>query len=59
MPRFIEHPYYGDKIKKDGMAVHVARMGEMRNIVFLSENVKKRDHLKDRGVHGRIILKWI
>ena len=23
------------------------------------ENLKKRVHLKDLGVHGRVILKWI
>jgi len=26
---------------------------------FWSENVKGRDHLKDLGVDGRILLEWI
>jgi hypothetical protein len=27
--------------------------------VFWWENLKKRVHLNDLGVHGRVILKWI
>jgi hypothetical protein len=34
--------------------------GEERCIqVFSGENLREEDHLKDPGVDGRIILKWI
>ena len=33
--------------------------GERHTQGFLSGNLKKRDHLGDAGVDGRIILKWI
>jgi putative hemolysin len=41
-------------------AGHVARMvrREMRT-KFWMESLKGRDHAKDLGVDGRIILKWI
>jgi hypothetical protein len=26
---------------------------------WLCGNLKKRDHMEDKDVHGRIILKWI
>lgn len=32
--------------------------GEMYGIVFLG-NAKRRDHLKDLSVDGRMVLKWI
>jgi hypothetical protein len=35
--------------------VHVARTGEYRVFVRKTEG---RDHLEDKGVDGRIILKW-
>jgi hypothetical protein len=38
---------------------YVARMNEMRNAKFWSENLKGRDHSKDLVVDGRIILEWI
>jgi hypothetical protein len=35
-------------------------VGEERCIqFFLWEILRERDHLKDRGIDGRIILKWI
>ena len=33
--------------------------GERHTQGFLSGNLKKRDHLGEAGVDGRIILKWI
>jgi hypothetical protein len=41
-------------------AVHVARMrkGEV-HIGFWWGNLRERDHLKDLGIDGRVILKWI
>jgi len=41
-------------------AGHVAHMGN-RNAAYrvLVENLRKRDHLEDLGLHGMIILKWI
>jgi hypothetical protein len=36
-------------------AVHVARMGEIRNATkFLLEKLKRRDHLDHLGVNGRV-----
>jgi len=29
------------------------------HIVFWCRNVKERDHLEDRGLDRRIILKWV
>jgi len=44
-------------------AGHVERAGESRAAYwasgFRSGNLRKRDHLKDVGVHVKIILKWI
>jgi hypothetical protein len=35
-------------------------MGEMSNTYeFWSENLKERDHFRDLGLHGRIILTWM
>jgi hypothetical protein len=48
------------KSRRMRWAGHVARMGEGRNCPRLWwESPKERDHLKDRGVDGRIGLKWI
>jgi hypothetical protein len=39
---------------------HVARMGKEEVCTgFCWENLRKKDHLEDPGVDGRIILKWI
>jgi hypothetical protein len=39
---------------------HVARMGERRGVYrFWWGNMRERDHLGDRGLDGRIILRWI
>ena len=39
-------------------AGHVARMGDRRAAYrVLFWNLRKRDHLEDLGLHGRIILK--
>jgi len=38
---------------------HVARMGERRGVEFWWGNLRERDHLRDPGVDGRIILRWI
>jgi hypothetical protein len=41
-------------------AGHVARIGEGRNVYrLLMENQKKRDHLEDQGVDGRMRSEWI
>jgi hypothetical protein len=29
------------------------------NTKFCSENLNGRDHLADKGINGRIMLKWI
>ena len=43
-----------------GWARHVARMGRGDAYTgFWWGNLKKRDHLGDPGVDGRIILRWI
>jgi hypothetical protein len=47
------------KSRKMRLAGDVARMGEMRNTISLSENLKGRDNLEDLGVWGKIILEWI
>jgi hypothetical protein len=43
------------KSRKMRWAGHVASMGRG----FLWRNIRERDHLKDPGVDGRIILSWI
>jgi hypothetical protein len=40
------------------MVGHVACMGEMRNTIFLLENLKGQDHFEDLSVDGTIILRW-
>jgi hypothetical protein len=48
----------GDKIKKNEMGGHVARMGEVYT-GFWWGNLRERDNLGDPGIDGRIILRWI
>jgi hypothetical protein len=39
---------------------HVARLGERKGIYrHWWGNMRERDHLRDTGVDGRIILRWI
>jgi len=41
-------------------AGHVARLGEWRVVYrVLVGNLRERDHLRDPGLDGRIILRWI
>ena len=49
------------KSKKMGSAEHVARMWERKGVYtgFWCGNLSERDHLRDPGVNGRIILRWI
>jgi len=52
--------FSGDKIEKNEMGGHVARMGERRGIcrVFV-EKPEGKNHLEDPGVDRKIILRWI
>jgi hypothetical protein len=48
------------KLRRIRWALHVARMG--RNEVYIGfwwGNVRERDHLRDPGIDGRIISRWI
>jgi hypothetical protein len=48
------------KSRRMRWAGHVARMGEKRRANrILVGDLREGDHLGDRGVDGRIILKWI
>jgi hypothetical protein len=50
----------GDKIEKNEMDGHVARMGRGEACTgYWLGNVRERDHWKDPGVEGSIILRWI
>jgi len=41
-------------------AEHVARMGQGEvHTGFWWENLRKRDHLVDPGIDGRVIFRWI
>jgi hypothetical protein len=41
-------------------AGHVVRVGERRDVYRgLVGNLRERDHLRDPGVDGKIILRWI
>jgi hypothetical protein len=37
----------------------VAHLRDMRNAESYSRNLEGRDHFKDLGTDGRIILKWM
>jgi hypothetical protein len=48
------------KSRRVRWAGHVARIGEGRGVyVVLVGNLRKRDHLVDQGVDGRVILRRI
>jgi hypothetical protein len=49
------------KSRRVRWVVHAAHMGEIRNAysIFWLENLKGRDHSKDLGIYGKIILSWI
>jgi hypothetical protein len=34
-------------------------MGKKRGVGFWWANLRERDHLRDPGIDGRIILRWI
>jgi len=46
------------KSRRIRWAGHVVRMRRGIYIGFWWGNLKKRDHLRDPGVDGRIILRW-
>jgi hypothetical protein len=47
-------------IRKMKLAGNVARVGGKRNAYeILLENLKRRDHLENPDLDGRVILKWI
>jgi hypothetical protein len=51
----------GDKIYKNEMGgvCNVYGGGERRVQGFVGGNLRRRDHWRDPGVDGRIILRWI
>ena len=52
--------YSHDESRRMRQARHVASVGDRRAAYrVLVGNLRKRDHLEDLGLHGRIILKWI
>jgi hypothetical protein len=52
--------FHAIKLRRIRLLEHVAHMGRGKFCRgFCWENLKNRDHLKDPGVDGRIILKWI
>jgi hypothetical protein len=52
--------YSSDQIEKNEMGGTCSSMGERRNVYrVLVGKPEGRDHLKNPGVDGRIILRWI
>jgi hypothetical protein len=48
------------KSRKMRSAGHVVRMGERRGLYrVLVEKPERKNYLEDRGIDGRIILRWI
>jgi hypothetical protein len=52
--------YSGDQIKKNEMGGTCSTYGDRTGAYMVWwGNLRKRDHLEDQGLDGRIILKWI
>jgi hypothetical protein len=52
----INYPF----IKRKRWAGHVTRMGIAETYTgFWWGNLRERDHLKDAGVDGKLLLRWI
>jgi hypothetical protein len=51
----------GDKIEKNEMARTCSMFGGKGQVYtgFWWRNLRKRDHLEDTAIDGRIILRWI
>jgi hypothetical protein len=49
----------GDQIEKHEMGGACSTYGERRDVYRVLVRKPSRDHLEDRGIDGRIILKWI
>jgi hypothetical protein len=48
------------KSRRMKWAVHAEGMGERRGVIgVLVGGLREEDHLGDRGVDGKIILRWI
>jgi hypothetical protein len=48
------------KLRRMRWAGQIARMGEERGVIgLLWGNLRERDHWRDSGIGGRIILGWI
>jgi hypothetical protein len=58
---FVFNKYSGDQIEKNEMSESYSTYGGLENCmqVFGWGAPRERDHLKDLGVDGRAILKWI
>ena len=58
MPVFLIKYHSVDQVEKNEIGWHVACMGKRRGAYRVwSEDLRVRNHLKDIGVEGRIILK--
>ena len=50
----------GDKIEKNEMGWACSAYGGKRGVYrVLVGNLREREHLRDPGIDGRIILRWI
>jgi hypothetical protein len=51
--------YLGDQITEDKMGMACGMSGRTEtHIGFWQGNLKERDHFKDLGIGGRVLLKW-